>query len=150
MKSAYMFGNLVDWLERRPKASLTAAGLVLVVLIGAVDRVTPAEMIFAIFYLIPITFVTWFAGRNAGILIAFASGITWLVVNLMLATPGWKPFIPYWNALSGLLVFLGVVFLISTVKALNAGLEDKVEQRTRELSTSVADHQRTEDRLRTS
>jgi PAS domain S-box-containing protein len=150
MKPAYMFGNLVNWLERRPKASLTAAGLVLVVLIGAVDRVTPAEMIFAIFYLIPITFVTWFAGRNAGILIAFASGITWLVVNLMLATPGWKPFIPYWNALSGLLVFLGVVFLISTVKALNAGLEDKVEQRTRELSTSVADHQRTEDRLRTS
>lgn len=150
MKPASMFGNLIDWLDRRPKATVTAAGLVLVVLIGAVDRVTPAEMIFAIFYLIPITFVAWFAGRNAGVLIAFASGITWLVVNLLLATPGWKPFIPYWNALSGLVVFLGVVFLVSTIKALNEGLEGKVEQRTEELRTSVAEHQQTEDRLRTS
>jgi hypothetical protein len=83
-------------------------------------------------------------------LIAFASGITWLVVNLLLATPGWKPFIPYWNALSGLVVFLGVVLLLSTVKALNEGLEGKVEQRTEKLRTSVAEHQRTEDRLRTS
>jgi PAS domain S-box-containing protein len=145
-----MFGSIVDWLERRSKVSLTATGLVLVVLIGAVDRVTPAEMIFAIFYLIPITFVTWFAGRNAGLLIAFASGITWLVVNLLLAAPAWKPFIPYWNALSGLVVFLGVVLLLSAVKTLNEGLEGKVEQRTRELRTSVTEHQQTEDRLRAS
>jgi PAS domain S-box-containing protein len=145
-----MFGSIINWVERRSKVSLTTAGLLLVILIGAVDRVTPAEMIFAIFYLIPILFVTWFAGRNAGILIAIASGITWLVVNLLLEAPGWRPFIPYWNALSGLLVFLGVVFLVSRVKALNEGLEDKVEQRTGELKASIAEHLLTEDRLRTS
>lgn len=49
MKPAYMRGSIVDWLERRSKISLTVAGLVLVILIGAIDQVTPAEMIFAIF-----------------------------------------------------------------------------------------------------
>jgi len=118
MKPAYILGNIIDWLKRRSKVTLTAAGLILVVLIGAVDRLTPAEMLFVNFYLVIILFVTWFAGRRAGVFIAVVSGITWLVVNLLQATPGWRPFIPYWNALSGLVVFLGVVFLLSTVKAL--------------------------------
>lgn len=145
-----MLNGLANWLKRRSRTALTAAGLVMVIAIGAVDRLTPAEMIFAIFYLVPILFVTWFAGRRAGVFIATASGITWLVVNLMLETPGWKPFIPYWNALSAMGVFLAVVFLLSAVKALNEGLEGKVEQRTAELKASIHEHQQIEDRFRTS
>ena len=148
MKPAYMFGNLVDWLKRRSKISLTVAGLILVVLIGAVDRLTPAEMLFVNFYLVIILVVTWFAGRSAGVFIAVVSGITWLVVNLLQATPGWRPFIPYWNALSALVVFLAVVFLLSAIKSLNEGLEGKVEQRTAELRSESAEHQRTEERFR--
>lgn len=48
------------------------------------------------------------------------------------------------------MVFLAVVFLLSAVKSLNEGLEGKVERRTEELRTSVAEHQRTESRLRMS
>lgn len=142
--------RIIAWLDQRSKLALTATGLVLVIVIGVVDRFTPAEMIFAIFYLVPILFVTWFAGKRAGVFIAVASGVTWLVVDLLLATPGWKPFIPYWNALSGLVVFLAVVTLLSAVKAMNKGLEGKVDQRTTELKASIQEHQRTGDRLRTS
>ena len=35
MKLTRMLGNMIAWLERRSKVSLMAAGLVLVVLIGA-------------------------------------------------------------------------------------------------------------------
>src|SRR5205085_12354137 len=99
-----MFRRMASWLKRRSRAALTVAGLAMVIAIGAVDRLTPVEMIFAIFYLLPILFVTWFAGRTAGIVLAVASGITWLIVNLMVETPGWKPFIPYWNAISAMVV----------------------------------------------
>ncbi len=128
-----MLENAVDWLKHRSKASLTAAGLILVILVGVADSLTPRAMVFAIFYLPAIFLVTWFAGKRAGILVACCSAIAWLVVNRAQAAPGTPVFIPYWNALSGLVVFLAVVFLLSAVKALNVGLEDKVTQRTAEL-----------------
>ncbi len=145
-----MLAGIVNWFNRRSKTSLTVSGLVAVAVIGAVDRLTPAEMLFVNFYLVIILLVTWFAGRNAGIFLAVVSATIWLVVNLLQATPGWKPFIPYWNALSALVVFLAIVFLLSAVKSLNEGLEGKVEQRTEELKASITEHQQTEARLRAS
>jgi len=47
-------------------------------------------------------------------------------------------------------VFLAVVYLLSAVKGLNEQLEERVDLRTAELRASIAEHRRTEDRLRTS
>jgi PAS domain S-box-containing protein len=142
--------TLVNWLKRRSRFSLIAGGLVYVALIGTVDSLTPAALLFAIFYLPAIMLVTWFAGRAAGNLIATASAAAWLIVGQMLAAPGSPAFIPYWNAISGLVVFLAVVYLLSALKALNERLEERVEQRTRELKAEVENHKRTEELLRAS
>jgi len=133
----------------RSQRALIVAGLVVVCIIGAVDYYSPAEMNFAIFYLLPIMFVTWRGGNRAGTVIAIAGAVTWLVVALAQATPGTEPFM-YWNATSGLFVFVVVVFLLAAVKSLNASLESKVEQRTGELQASFWELQQTEARLRTS
>jgi len=143
-----MLRHVIGWLNRRSKASLIATALVYVALVGTVDGLTPAAVLFAIFYLPAIMLVTWFAGKGAGVLIAVASGIAWLIAGQMLATTGSPAFIPYWNALTGLAVFLAVVFLLSAVKRLNERLEERVEQRTHELKMEIDSHQRTEDRLR--
>ncbi len=145
-----MSRSVIHWLEQRSRVALTAAGLLVVLIVGTMDHLTPASMSFAILYLVPVLIVTWFAGRGAGAVIACASAIAWLIVNREQADPRMPAFIPYWNAISGLVVFLAVVVLMSVVKALNEGLEDKVEQRTGELKSEVAQHQRTEELLRTS
>ncbi|HUJ72808.1 MAG TPA: PAS domain-containing protein [Verrucomicrobiae bacterium] len=133
----------------KSQRALMAAGVVAVVIIGAIDYYSPAEMSFAIFYLLPIMFVTWRGGNRAGVVIAIAGAVTWLVVDLAQATPGTEPFM-YWNAMSGLFVFVVVVFLLAAVKSLNASLETKVEQRTGELQASFWELQQTDARLRTS
>jgi PAS domain S-box-containing protein len=145
-----MVGRIVNWLKRRSRFSLIAGGLAYVALIGTADSLTPAALLFAIFYLPAIMVVTWFAGRTAGILIATASAAAWLIVGQMLAAPESPAFIPYWNAISGLAVFLAVVFLLSALKGLNERLEERVEQRTRELTAEVESHKRTADLLRAS
>ena len=58
--------RVIEYLERQPRSRLTALGLVLVVLTAMVDYKTGVEISFAIFYLLPISIVTWFAGRRAG------------------------------------------------------------------------------------
>jgi hypothetical protein len=41
-----------------------------VFIVGIADYLTNIDINLAIFYLFPISFVTWFAGRNEGILIS--------------------------------------------------------------------------------
>src|ERR1051326_8564012 len=113
-----MLRRVADRLKQRSPSALTAMGLVMVVAIGAADRRTPAEMSFAIFYLVPILFVTWFAGRRAGIFIAVACGLAWFAADEMQTTAAWKSFIPYWNLMSRSAAFLAVAYSLSLVKTL--------------------------------
>jgi len=145
-----MLRRVADWLNQRSPSTLTVMGLVMAAVVGVADRRTPAELSFAIFYLVPILFVTWLAGRRAGVFIAVACGIAWFAADLTQPVATWKSFIPYWNLMSRTAVFLAVAFILSLVKALNEELEAKVERRTRDLKVSILKHRLTEERLRTS
>ena len=85
-----------------------------------------------------------------GIFVAVVCGIAWFAFDQTQPATAWKSFIPYWNLMGRTAVFLAVAFILSLVKALNEELETKVEQRTRELSASLLEHQLTEERLRES
>ena len=121
-----MVKRIVDWLEQRSKTSLTVAGVILVSVIAVLDHSTPTEMTFTISYLFPVLLFTWFVGRRQGIFISFVCAFAWLIVNLTQLRQGWNPLAPYWNAFNGLVAFLAIVFLASTVKRLNAELEERV------------------------
>ena len=145
-----MVSSPADWLKQRSPWTLTAVGLVLVIAVGVADRLAPADMSLAIFYLVPILFVAWFAGRREGMFIAVACGMAWFAADLTQPATVWKSFIPYWNTVTRTAMFLAVAFILALVKSLNEELETKVEQRTRDLKVSILKHRLTEERLRTS
>jgi diguanylate cyclase (GGDEF)-like protein len=70
-----------------------------------------AEISFSIFYVLPISFATWYGGRGLGILLALVSAATWLWADLAAGHIYSGPLIPYWN--TG--VRLGYFLIISAL-----------------------------------
>jgi signal transduction histidine kinase len=126
---------------------VAAAGLMLIVLLGLLDYVTGPQISFSIFYLLPISFVTWLTDRPIGIISAIISAITWLIADLTSNTVYSQPLIPYWNAIVRLLVFLAIVYLESALKNLNQGLENRVKVRTALLEAEINERKKVEERL---
>lgn len=120
--------NAIEYLGKQSKPLLTAVGFVVVFLLGVIDYLTGPEISFSIFYLLPISLVTWFVGKREGVSISLASASTWLLADLIWAVPHSHPAIPFWNAIVRLAFFLIMVFLLSKLKAMNEHLEDKVEE----------------------
>jgi diguanylate cyclase (GGDEF)-like protein len=106
-----------DYLETQSKLFFIIIGLILVILVGIVDYVTGYEITFSIFYLIPVAMVSWYAGRRYGILISFASAISWFLADIMAGHPYSQPLITYWNTSVSLGFFLVVTFILSQLRA---------------------------------
>jgi signal transduction histidine kinase len=132
---------------RPSNLTITTAGLILIILLGALDYVTGSQVSFSIFYLLPISLVTWFTDRHSGIIAAIISAITWLIADLTTHIAYTHPLIPYWNAVVRLLVFLAIVYLESALKNLNQGLENTVKERTALLEAEVDERKNVEKRL---
>jgi len=84
--------NLIDltekyfgFLERKGKVFNLVFGLICTALIGTLDYfldiVSGTDFTLAFFYLLPIAFVAWFAGKPAGIAISLISAITRMSIN---------------------------------------------------------------------
>ncbi len=106
-----------DYLETQSKLFFITIGLMLVILVGIVDYITGYEITFSIFYLIPVAMVSWYAGRRYGILISFASAISWFLADIMAGHPYSQPLITYWNTSVSLGFFLVVAFILSQLRA---------------------------------
>jgi signal transduction histidine kinase len=132
---------------RPSNLTITTVGLTLIILLGALDYVTGSQISFSIFYLLPISLVTWFTDRQGGIIAATISAITWLIADLTTHVVYTHPLIPYWNAVVRLVVFLAIVFLESALKNLNKSLEDTVKDRTALLEAEVDERKNVEKRL---
>lgn len=111
---------MIEYLSKQSKLFLITLGLLLVISVGATDYLTGAETSFGVFYLFPISIVTWLVGRWTGIVISSACAITWLIDDLMGGALN-HHLIRYWN---GIMIF--GFFSIFTY-ALSA-LKNKVER----------------------
>ena len=107
---------MINPFSRQPKSLLAGLGLILVVVVGFFDYISGPEIGFSIFYLLPISLVTWFVGMLAGFLIAFVSAATWLVLHLVKAGYYSHTFIPYWNSLIQLGFFVVIALLQNALK----------------------------------
>lgn len=124
------------------------SGLLIALLIGFLDYISGSEISFSIFYLIPILFVTWYTNKVNGILLAIFSGLVWLYVEVFSNTVSSSTAIQYWNAMVRLGFFFVTVYLLSAVKKLNLRLEEKVENRTNELTKEIVERKKAELNLK--
>ena len=88
----------------------TIGSAIAIALIVWLDRITPNEYSFEIFYVIPIIVATLAAGRNAGIAVAFVAGCGWTIDTVQ--EEGFILIATSWNVVTRAAIFIGVVVLI--------------------------------------
>ena len=108
--------NLVNYMEKQKQASKVWEGLALIGAIGIIDFITGYEISFSLFYVIPISFVTWFINRQYGIMASIAGAVVWLSADLASGHDYANLFIPTWNTMIRLSFFLIIAWLISALK----------------------------------
>ncbi|HTR98810.1 MAG TPA: hypothetical protein VML00_03610 [Bacteroidota bacterium] len=110
-----MIGWIDRWLDSRsdPEAIFhSALGLALVAFL---HYETDPELGFAIFYVIPVFALTWRMGWAAGMVMSCACTLTRAAVEIT-----GRPDLPIghagWNAFSGFLLFVSVMFVVTRIK----------------------------------
>jgi diguanylate cyclase (GGDEF)-like protein len=111
-----MILNFLASLEKRSKLFVTAVGFALIGLLGFLDFLTGYEFAFSLFYLIPISLITWLTGRRLGIVASFVSTLVWILSDVAAENPYLHIVIYAWNIFMGLCFFVIVTFLLSTLR----------------------------------
>lgn len=109
--------NFLASLEKRSKLFVIAVGFALIGIVGILDFLTGYEFTFSLFYLIPISLVTWLTGRQAGVVASLVSAIVWLISDVAARTSYSHPLSYAWNTLMGFGFFVIVALLLSTLKS---------------------------------
>jgi diguanylate cyclase (GGDEF)-like protein len=109
---------MLELFERRSALFWIIIGSIFVVGVGISDILTGNEFAFSLFYLIPIFLVTWFSGKQQGIVISIISAVMWFIADILAGKTYTHPVIRYWNAVARLCSFLVVALLIPALKAL--------------------------------
>ena len=107
--------NIISFLSTKPKIFLLLLGFFLIGIVGTLDYVT-GESPFAIFYLIPICLITWFTGRQPGILASIASALVWFFDQYTRSDITLYTEVSYWNAVVILGFFLVITVILSLLK----------------------------------
>jgi diguanylate cyclase (GGDEF)-like protein len=97
-------------------ATVLVLGVASLAVLGVLDHVSGDEISFSIFYLAPIGWVAWVAGRRPGVAIAVVAAIVWALVDRLSGRGFSHPLIPVWNSLVRFGFFLAIAWLVSDVR----------------------------------
>lgn len=107
------FGRTLD---RLPKPVVVTLALLLLAGLGALDRLTAPQVAFAFFYLLPITLVTWYAGRRAGLTFGVLAALVSLAASLDRRPLYAQVFFFYWNIVISLGLFVVVSLMVAELR----------------------------------
>jgi len=105
-----------DLQPRHPRIWVSIS-LILILLIGWIDRVTGNEITIEVLYLIPILITTWWCGRKPGLWIAIAALMVWLAASYPVIQNYSHPAFFYMDLLSHTTLWIFFVVLLSKLKA---------------------------------
>lgn len=130
---------LNEFFRRRAPFVIFLLGTLLLALVWRLDLFTSTQVSMAIFYLLPIGFVAWYAGVPWSYLTAFLSAVAWFESDVELhhlqLYHHWR--IPFWNALVRLGFFLIVTAMAGLMQRLRR-LNDVERESSRLKSDMVA------------
>ena len=86
--------------------------------VAFLDYITGVEFSFSLFYLLPISLISWAISERLGLLFAFLSSCVWIAVDVWSGNRTSNLFAYLWNATARLGFFLLPVFMIRLNRAL--------------------------------
>ena len=111
--------NVNEFLSKRRKSSLIAVGISALVLVGTANYFAVGRLLEAsVFFLIPISFFTWYVSQRTGFAAAVASAVIILGTNIASPMHASHPIVGYWNALIWLGFFLLMTLTVMRLKVL--------------------------------
>jgi signal transduction histidine kinase len=139
--------KMLKSLEHRSRLFRMLAGLGFLAFVGLIDYRTGYDLSFSVFYLLGIGLGIWFVGRWYGLLLSVLSVTVWITGDFAAGVRFSSPFVPIWNATILLTFYFVVVWLLTRLKSLHQGLEDRVRQSTRALTQEMAERARLEKEI---
>jgi signal transduction histidine kinase len=128
----------IVWCSRQSPGWITALCVAAVIFVGTVDYATGPALSFSVFYLGPVSFAAWFAGKRSGLVIAVASGLAWMVADVTGSHPPPPTWVAAWNAFARLCTFAFAVVILVGIRSLQKGLETTIQKRTSQLEAEIA------------
>ena len=134
-----------DWFLRRARSGsrfpliIVILGLCLVV--GVADYLTGFELSFLSFYILPVCLAVAVGGWRFGVGTALLCILLWLLGDLAAGALYASKFVPLWNALIALCMFLFVIWLFAEMLRLHRNMEERVRQRTVALREEIAERE---------
>ena len=104
-------------LEKQNKSLLVFVGSILIGLTGLINYSTGHDFAFSVFYVLPISLITWFTNKWFGLVASIACAIVWVVADLSPAQSSLIHLIPFWNPFIRLAFFIIITFLLSSLKS---------------------------------
>jgi hypothetical protein len=93
----------------------SAAAVILILAVAAIDKLTGVELRLQVFYLIPVAMVTWAAGRSWGLLFSVGAIASWIL--MFGATHTYSAnFYFYWDAAVSLVTLVAFVLVLSRLR----------------------------------
>lgn len=106
-----------NYFENNHKTVSFVWGYCLLILISYLDYQIDPQISLSVFYLFPISLITWFISREAGFIVSGLSSVAGFLTKFRDDTLINGMFIPFWNATVMLIVFLTVSSLLIKLRA---------------------------------
>ena len=108
--------KILAWFETKSKTMIILMGLYLIAGIGLLDYLTGIDISFSLFYLLPISLVTWYTNKRFGLIVSVISAFVWLIAEVSSKNPLTNTAIFFWNTAIRFGFFYTVTLLLAALR----------------------------------
>jgi diguanylate cyclase (GGDEF)-like protein len=102
--------------NRLSKGTIFILGWCFVLLFGGIGLLTEHQIVFGVFYLLPVSVASWYGSRRQGVIVSIASVLMQFADDLFSLHKPIGSFLLYWDAFGRLLPFLIIAYVFPALK----------------------------------